>query len=186
MIRVGEGVPDAIAIAGIPGSGKSTLAAGLHEALGWPVLSTGDIARRIDPVSITNGGVAHPEFFARAFLAAYREVRPTTGTLILDGIPRYREQIDLLPDRTILIGLTCRPDIAIERQIRRGRPGDDDVETVKFRTHAQAGLLEVDIADGWLYRLAGWGAVVNTSRDLPGDVTAGVVRYLTGTKREAF
>ena len=186
MMRVGEGVPDAVAIAGIPGSGKSTLAAGLSDRLGWPVLSTGDIARKIDPASIAAGGVADPPAFARAFLAAYREAKPGAGTLILDGIPRYREQIDLLPERTVLIGLTCRPDIAIERQIRRARPGDDDVETVRFRTNTQAGLLEVDIADGWLYRLAGWGAVVNTSRDLPDVITAQVVAYLTGQKKQAF
>lgn len=187
MIKPKDGPFAAVAIAGIPGAGKSTLAAALHEALGWPVLSTGDIARRIDPESIANGGVADPAAFADAFRTAWSEAEfHGDYPVVLDGIPRYREQVDLLPDKTVLVALTCRPDIAIDRQLRRGRPGDEDRALVEFRTRAQGDLLAVEQADGWLYTLAGWGAVVNTSQKSGQQIAQDVIDYLSGTKREAF
>lgn len=189
MIRPKDGPFGYVAIAGIPGAGKSSLAEALSDELGWPVLSTGDIARRIDPESIAAGGVADRSAFAAAFRLALKEAVAVHGGLwpiVLDGIPRYREQIDLLPFDTVLVGLTCRPDIAIDRQLNRGRPGDEDRATVELRTRAQGDLLEVNVRNGWLYSLAGWGGVVNTGQKSREVIARDVSAYLRGEQTEAF
>lgn len=187
MMRPKDGPFAFVAIAGIPGAGKTTLAKALHERMGWPLLSTGDIARRIDPEAVALGEVAAEDAFADAFLERLHEIEIIGDyPVILDGIPRYRAQVDLLEDKTVLLGLTCRTDIAIQRQLLRGRPGDDNAAMVEHRTKTQAELLEANLADGWLYRLAGWGGVINTGRLRREQVADGAIAYLTGMKREAF
>jgi adenylate kinase family enzyme len=175
----------AIAITGIPGSGKTTLARGLAEARGWIVLGTGDIARRIDPESLVAGGMANEARFQVAFRAAMDAVDDWSKPLILDGIPRCQEQLVLLPYSTQIIGLTCRADIARDRLLRRGRP-DDTPEIVARRVEEQSFLLDVRHADGWLYHVAGWGSVVNTSDKRPGVILRDVLAFLDGTKKQCF
>ena len=176
-----------LAIAGIPGAGKTELATRLHAEFGWPVISTGDIARTVDPVSLAAGKLADEDKFRTAFLKAYYDLRYLQGAMgrvILDGIPRSRAQLDLIPEATI-IALTCRIDIAIDRQISRGREGDYR-EIIEARTMEQADLLEVNRADGWLYIVAGWGRVINTQYKSPDTVAEQVAAYLRAEKREAF
>lgn len=175
-----------LAIAGQPGAGKTTLANNLHEALGWPIISTGDIARRVDPEGLARGELADEAAFREAFFEAYYDLGPTLAEpAILDGMPRSRAQLDYLPRERLLMGLTCRIDIAIERQLRRGRAGDS-AEIIEKRTREQSALLEVDHADGWLYHVAGWGAVVNTSQKPPALIASQVLEFLRGERRQMF
>lgn len=172
-----------IAITGIPGAGKTTLTEALSEALGIRALSTGGIARMVDPQSRADGAMADEESFRAAFVAALRE--HSDADVILDGIPRSRGQLDLLPEGAKIIALTCRADIARDRLLRRGRE-DDQPEVIERRVREQGVLLDVDHADGWLYSVAGWGAVVNTSIKSPGQIAHDVIEYLQGRKKQAF
>lgn len=173
-----------IAITGIPGAGKTTLANGLVKARGWKVLSTGDIARRIDPAGVSAGVMA----VEGAFRAAFAETFATLGqhpVVVLDGIPRSEEQLALLPEGTVIIGLNCRPDIAKDRLLRRER-SDDTAEIIDRRIAEQTDLLGINRQDGWLFGAAGWGGVVATSIKSPGQILIDVIGYLEGRKREAF
>lgn len=173
-----------IAITGIPGAGKSTLAAGIASRKGWQVLSTGDIARRVDPASLAVGGMADEIAFQGAFRAAMDEV-DWSNPVILDGIPRSKGQIILLPYFTRILALNCRPDVAKDRLLRRGRP-DDTEELIDRRIKEQTALLDVEHADGWLYQMAGWGAVVNTTYKSVDMILGDVLAYLDGEKKQAF
>ena len=173
-----------LAIAGIPGAGKTELATRLSARFGWEVISTGDIARRVDPDSLAAGKLADESLFRRAFLEAFYGTKHD-GPVILDGLPRSRGQIALLPEESMVIALTCRPDIAIERQKLRARPGDTD-EIIEARTREQSDLLEVERADGWLYVFAGWNRTLNTSQRSREEIEERVSGYLTGEKREVF
>lgn len=174
----------AIAITGIPGSGKSTLAVGLAKERGWTIMSTGDIARAVDPDSLGQGGMADEAAFQAAFHDALG-VLDWSRTVVLDGIPRSPGQVPLLPSLTTVLMLTVRPDIARDRLLRRGRP-DDQADLIARRVQEQSALLDVEHADGWAYRLAGWHGVINTSQKRPTDILHDVLAYLDGRKREAF
>lgn len=173
-----------VAVAGIPGAGKTTLARALAEHYGWGYIGTGDTARAVDPKSLAQGGMADESLFREAFKM---RLAKWTGPemVVLDGIPRSRGQIELLPYFTTLLALTCRPDIARERLLRRGRE-DDTPDLVDRRITEQSDLLDVQHADGWLYTLAGWGRVINTSQKRPEEIAADVIAFLDGKKKQAF
>jgi adenylate kinase family enzyme len=173
-----------IAIAGIPGSGKTTLAMALQDAFGWALMSTGDIARRADPASILDGGLANERVFREEFRDTLADTRGS-GLVVIDGIPRNREQADILPPSTMVVALTVRPDIAVERLTRRGR-SDDTPDLIAKRVKEQAALLEVNDSHGWLYQLATWERCVNTTYKRAPDVAAGVIAYLRNEKRQMF
>lgn len=172
--------PQYIAIGGIPGSGKSTLAAGLA-GLGYRVVSTGTIAREADAGSVAAGSLACEDKFRKLFGLTF-EVGPA---LIFDGIPRHRAQLSYLPSATLVLGLTCRIDIARARLLGRAR-SDDDSATIERRLKEQACLLEVDVRDGWFYRDLGWGRVINTSLRTPEEVLGRTMAFLRGHKSEIF
>lgn len=174
---------DVVAITGIPGAGKTTLALQLSELTGWHVLSTGDIARRVDPASLSNGDLADEA----AFRAAYkREILGYRGLpVILDGLPRSRSQVELLPaEGTMVFFLWCRYDIALGRLLRRGRSDDSSLIAEK-RIREQSALLEADSNDGWARKLAGWAGSINTSNTRPALIAGRVHDYITGAKRDA-
>lgn len=174
-----------IAVAGIPGAGKTTLARGLCRAYEYTgLISTGDIARRVDPAGLAAGGLADEDSFRAGWDERMKAVA-MGWRYVLDGIPRSRGQMDLLPDDTTLIVLTCRPDIARDRLLRRGRE-DDEPDIVSRRITEQSALLEVEHADGWLYTAAGWKRTINTSRKSPEDILIGVIDYLNGVRTEMF
>ncbi len=176
----------ALAITGIPGSGKTELARRLAMAFGFRTLQTGDIARRVDPEGLAQGKMADEEKFQVAFNMEYWKAPGLPDDpVILDGLPRSPGQLELLPDNTLIVGLTCRPDIAITRQVNRAREGDTE-EIIRRRTYEQAVILGQDVADGWIYQTCGYGRVVNTSMKNPDEIEAGVVGYLRGDKREIF
>lgn len=176
-----------IMIAGIPGSGKTELAGRLHDAFGGTLISTGDIARRVDPDGVSQGKLADEAAFRAAFdVRLLQAIHEDPAPIILDGFPRNRTQMGYVEGfKTKLIALTCRPDVAVDRQMLRGRAGDT-VHNIEVRTAEQMVLLEQNVADGWLYRAAGWVACINTTQKTPDQIAAGVIAYLRGEKREAF
>lgn len=151
-----------VAIAGIPGAGKSTLARELGARYGWPVLVTGDIARKVDPEGVGAGHLADEERFRAAFEKEL-DFMLLSGPVILDGIPRNRPQMHLLPEGTIIIALTCSPFESYSRLLRRGR-SDDTPELVNRRLHEQIDLLEANRWNGWLFAAAGVQNVIDTTR----------------------
>jgi len=173
-----------LAIAGIPGAGKTTLASALSEHYGYGILSTGDVARSVDPLSLADGGLADEDLFRVAFRVAL-DRQDWSKVVILDGIPRNRGQIDLLPYFAKIVVLVCRPDVAKARLLARGR-SDDTPELVERRVREQSILLDADHADGWIYQVVGWGSVVNTTRKRPEDVAADMIDFLDGHKKQAF
>lgn len=170
-----------IAITGIPGSGKTTLAGALAVEFGLPVVSSGDIARRLDPEALARGEMANMRVLAQALM---QTLDPLDGW-ILDGWPRTVAQYQLLDPEARLILLTCRADVAIDRQLLRGREGDTE-EIIAKRTHEQAELLGMGTAVGWAGEAAGWGATINTTRKQPDLIAHDVAAFLRGEKREAF
>lgn len=171
-----------VAITGAPGTGKTTLARGLGALLGWDVVGTGDIARAADPESLATGGMAEESAFREAF---HRVMAAAVGRrLILDGIPRSRSQLELLPPDTKIVLLTCRSDVARARLLRRGRP-DDDFEIINRRLREQTDLLEVEVPNGWVWGVVGKG-VVNTTQKQPEAILRDMYGYLIGTRREPY
>lgn len=164
-----------LAIAGIPGAGKTTLALHLMDELGWPILSSGDIARAVDPGGVAAGGLADEASFRSAWFKQLGLLQ--AGPVIFDGIPRSREQVELLPNGTQIIMLVCPFAVAVSRLTRRGR-ADDTTDVIVRRLEEQVALLEAAQADGWLYRLIGMQAVFRTDRKTPQELAALVVERL--------
>lgn len=174
------------AITGIPGSGKTTLAQKLAASGDWSYISTGDIARRIDPSSLSAGRMADERAFRVAYLETMAGLGHPDGVgVVLDGIPRSREQVEMLLPGMAVVFLTCRPDIARDRLSRRQRD-DDTPDLIERRITEQSALLEADTKAGWAFTLAGWAATVNTSRKTADEVYGPVHDYLRGLRKEAF
>ncbi len=171
-----------LAIIGTPGTGKTTLATALSEALGWTYVSAGDIARYADPVTRKTGAMANEDGFRRAFAKACDNLR---GPAVFDGVPRSEGQLPLLPKGTLIILLTCRPDIARDRLIRRGRP-DDEPQYVDARMGEQAELLDIANPTGWSWKAAGRECCLSTSLKSPNIIQRDVLRFLAGEQREVY
>ena len=147
-----------VAVYGPPGVGKTTLAMPLADRLGATYVSSGDIARRVDPNSVALGTMADVDKLRDGFRHA---LDAAPGPVVIDGLPRYPFDVDLLPEGTIPILLICWPAVAERRQLERGRPGDTPMLT-KIRTREQYAIMELDREDGWAYELAGPGRVIET------------------------
>jgi adenylate kinase family enzyme len=100
--------------------------------------------------------------------------------VFVDGWPRSERQTRVLPEFTEVILLRCRVDIAVSRQLARGRE-DDDPALIERRTEAQMQGLEP-----WAAQLAGPNRVLNTSMRTRDAVFEGVNAYLKGKKREVY
>lgn len=176
-----------LAITGIPGSGKTTLAVALGRALDWQVIGSGDIARAVDPAGLAVGGMADEEAFRTGWRLMMAGAEPEADgvSLIFDGIPRSKGQLELLPPGTQVLLLTCRPDIAKQRLLFRGR-SDDNEAIINRRVSEQAALLEVNNAAGWIWKEVGYRNAVNTDYKSAEQVLEGVYLYVTGAKREPY
>lgn len=168
-----------VCVMGIPGVGKTTLASALAAHFSLPVITAGDIGRAVDPAAIARGDMADERLLREGVLAELSG----HPEWVLDGFPRTLAQALLLPPETVVIHLTCRPDIARERLLRRGRADDS---TIDKRLAEQSALMEIDKKDGWAYLLAGYGRNVNTSMKSAPTIAAAVVAHLSGQKAECY
>lgn len=139
------------AIFGPPGTGKTTAAVPLADRLHATYISSGDIARRVDPESLANGQMADRALLRNGFLQALDEAVAVKRPIVIDGLPRDPSDLELLPAGTIRILLSCLPSVSIERQLRRARPGDTPA-VIETRTFDQFKLMQMDDPAGWPFR----------------------------------
>lgn len=141
---------------GYPGSGKGTQGAVLGQMPNLVHLAMGDIFRGLDRASpigqeflsySTKGLLVPDELTVRVFkhhvnnLAQAERVDPTFHTLLLDGIPRTVQQVNLLedivePKRVVFLKIDDR-EALIARLAKRagksGRPDDADRKVIENR-----------------------------------------------------
>lgn len=171
-----------VAIFGPPGVGKTTAARALSEAMSWPVVSSGDVARIVDPEALARGEMADRAKLATGFVAALEAEHEKYETVIVDGLPRDPTDVGLLPADTCYILLNCRPDIAIERQLRRAREGDTP-ETIRKRSEEQRALMGMHVFDGWSFKLATWERALTTERLTREQMIEHVVGFVKGERK---
>jgi len=122
---------------GAPGAGKGTQCDILKRVPGFFHLSSGTIFRQLDPASVTaktareythRGDLVPDDLTVRIvfdWLEAQRrdgEFRPEQHLLLLDGIPRNRQQCALIRpciDVRIVLHLICRDEQVMMERIRR-------------------------------------------------------------------
>ena len=170
-----------IAIYGGPGTGKTTTATALVYALGAHYVSSGDIARAVDPEALARGEMANREKLREGFRQALYNAG-SHGITVVDGLPRDPTDVELLPEGTIYIFLTCTRSIAVERQVARGRKGDEDISLIWKRTDEQAKLLQLSRPNSWAYRLATEQGTLSTSYLRPDQVNERVLDYISGRR----
>lgn len=170
-----------IAIFGPPGAGKTTVARALAHTLQAVYISSGDIAREVDPEALARGEMADRAVLREAFLSAMEAAGDQQ--VVVDGLPRDPTDIELLPGRgeTMFILLNVRRDISTERQLRRGREGDTEA-LIARRNDEQRALMEIDTANGWPYELAGWKQSLATDRHTAEYVIKLVTDYIHGKR----
>lgn len=129
-----------IVIIGPTGSGKSTVAAHIHRKTGWPILSTGDIARQINTAAnvkaLKLGNLSPAEGKIRAAVsAAVKTIKPGKG-LILDGFPRNVDQFTYLMSKfnmdtdLLLLSLDTSDWISLADRLMRRRRVDDSIKAI--------------------------------------------------------
>ncbi|NLO23544.1 MAG: nucleoside monophosphate kinase [Fibrobacter sp.] len=146
----------ALLIFGPPGSGKGTVGVKLAATTKLKHLSTGDIFRGIAPssesgkliASYSSAGKLVPDSATAQIFERYikglidtNKLNPDTDTLLLDGIPRTPDQVDLIQsvvDVKYVFVLEIKNDSTIvERLLNRakieGRKDDADESIIKNR-----------------------------------------------------
>lgn len=123
---------------GSQGSGKSTQAKLLSEYLNLPVISTGDIFRKLasEDQRIKNlldeGKLIDDQTTAKIVKQRLTEADCQNG-FILDGYPRNIEQIQLFdPKFDLVFYLNVPKNVVLDRLIKRGRE-DDTKELIERR-----------------------------------------------------
>lgn len=101
--RLSRKSPETIILLGAPGSGKDTQAEFIQDALGYQIISTGDLMRILaghnDNVrSLMNKGELIPDSIVEDELISAFILLPDTQPVILDGYPRNLEQARKLND----------------------------------------------------------------------------------------
>jgi adenylate kinase family enzyme len=151
-----------VSIYGPPGAGKTSVAMPLAKMLDAAYISSGDIARRVDPEALARGAMADRKRLREGFVDAILDAaRSGARMVVVDGLPRDPTDCELLPDDTEYVLLTAKPKVLIQRQIDRAREGDT-VDIINARTEEQIHLLQLRVADGWAYRIA--DAVIDTTK----------------------
>jgi adenylate kinase family enzyme len=174
-----------VAIYGPPGAGKTTTAMSVVKEFDGVYISSGDIAREVDPDALKRGQMADRVKLREGFMASLDVALRLMGEplIVCDGIPRDPTDIELFdPEQTTFILLNVRPDIAIDRQLRRGRP-DDTRDIIIKRTTEQRALMQMDDPDGWPWYLSAWNQRLTTDHHRPEEVARFVADYLLGFRR---
>lgn len=171
-----------IAVFGPPGAGKTTVAMALASTLEMGYVASGDIARRVDPGAISRGEMADRGALRDAFVEALLGAQQTYARVVVDGLPRDPGDVAMLPPDALFILLSARPDILMDRQRYRGRPGDDAGLIIR-RTTEQRLLMELDVKDGWAYRLAGWKSTLNTGDKTREQVVGQALGWVSGERK---
>lgn len=143
-----------VVLFGPPGCGKGTQAARLHETLGIPHVSTGDMFRdhgaRDTPLgqqakAIMARGELVPDSVTNAMVEERLGREDARGGVLLDGYPRNVEQAKELDRLLAARGLEVNAVVVIEvpdaelkerlleRGKRSGRPDDQDPATIAAR-----------------------------------------------------
>lgn len=152
-----------VSIFGPPGAGKTSVAVPLAAKMKAGYISSGDIARKVDPESLALGKMADRATLRAGFIDAILDAAAAGyRTCIVDGLPRDPTDCELLPDDALYVLLTAKPSVLARRQLDRGRPGDEP-EIITARTTEQLRLMQLSVSDGWAYRIAG-PAVVDTTK----------------------
>ena len=114
---------------GPPGCGKSTLAEAVARRLGFPLQSSGEIARLVAEVDEDWGDVLASGNMADRVTMDYLFIRlMAMGPAVFDGYPRYRDQlIDVLTrgKDPIFVWVDADFELCKERMVQRGRTGED-------------------------------------------------------------
>lgn len=171
-----------IAIFGAPGVGKTTTAKAIVEAFGAQYVSSGDVARKVDPEALARGEMADRQKLAAGFKTALEQATIASEMVVVDGLPRDPGDVFLLPEDTEYLLLDCDKHISVDRQLRRSRP-DDDMELIRKRTVEQRALLELDKPDGWAHRLCDWTRALNTGDKSRDRVIELAIRFIRGESR---
>lgn len=129
-----------VVLFGRPCSGKSTIGKKFAEKYGYVYISSGDIAREMAENDRTIGamlsaGNMAPEEMMRADIRwAIRRNIGFDHNIVLDGFPRFRDQLDYL-ERTfpyldlILTHIWVSTDYALYRAKNRGRNDDAAIQS---------------------------------------------------------
>lgn len=153
-----------ICVMGMPGAGKTTLASGLARKYGFEHISAGDVARRLaetDPeveAALATGNLAPREKMNAEMARVIDEA--VDKVIILDGFPRYEQQLFMLSGNDVLyLILGCDEPTAIDRLLGRGR-GDDKTTQIAqrietFRTETRAMFSELLDSDRTRYIVTG-------------------------------
>lgn len=127
-----------ILLIGPQGCGKSTQAKLLSEYLKVPVISTGDIFRKLAPEDqriknlLDEGRLIDDQPTARIVKQRLSEADCQNG-FVLDGYPRSIEQIQLFdPQFDMVFYLELPQEEIISRLLKRGRE-DDTQESIRIR-----------------------------------------------------
>lgn len=180
-------MPPVVAIFGPPGAGKTTAAKAAAEALGYEYLSSGDVAREVDPGALERGEMADRALLAAGFKRALERMVQHGIGVIVDGLPRDRTDVALLPDDTVYLLLNVAPSIGIDRQVRRGRDENDTFELADKRTTEQRALMELDARPGepsWAFDLAdGWVRSMQTNDKTREVVITHVIEFINGERK---
>jgi adenylate kinase family enzyme len=173
-----------VAIFGPPGAGKTTVAKALADELGRTYISSGDVARAIDPGSIARGEMADRFKLQQGFKALLDDAIANEEEVIVDGLPRDPGDVAMLdPEQTLFILLNARSDILIDRQLRRGRPGDEDTVVVTRRTFDQRELMGLNDPHGWAFGLVTHVGALNTGDKTRDQVYTQVREYVLGQRK---
>ncbi len=126
----------------MPGSGKSTLATALSDMFGVRLINAGNVARdqaKTDPevaAALASGQFAPKEKMNAAMKLLITKAVLGGETIVLEGYPRYKEQLDDLlavaGDRVYFVRLDCNDGVATGRMLNRKR-GDDKPDIIERR-----------------------------------------------------
>ncbi|RDB31593.1 adenylate kinase family protein [Candidatus Similichlamydia laticola] len=143
-----------ILLLGPPGSGKGTLGKSLSDLMGIPHLSTGDLVRRASPSSPLGRACSHLsdsgslisdklifstfEDYLKGLLLTFQ--MDEQSWILLDGIPRTAEQVDLVSNvlnLSVVLRLHVSDTVLLKRITERassqGRVDDLDMDVVHRR-----------------------------------------------------